>query len=237
MSCLDRLRALCLLACLAVAPAWAGDAGGLLVSGHGQVSAQPDRAAVSLFAETRRPELGPAREEVNRAVRDLLRFLRSLGIEERHIDTTGLSIQPEYDWNPQTRERVFLGYRVTRRIDVELRDLERLGAVMEGAVDRGITRVSEPRLLHGDPAGLRRQALALAAEDAQRNAEVLATSLGAKVGPVHRIVASESPMVPEPRMLMARAEAMSDTGGTETYSAGELTVSARVEVEFGLLPE
>jgi uncharacterized protein YggE len=211
--------------------------GTLLVSGRGEVSAQPDRAALNLFAEARRPELAQAREEVNGSVRDMLRLLRSLGIEERHVDTTGLSVQPEYDWNPQTRERVFLGYRVSRRIDVDLRDLERLGAVMEGAVDRGITRISEPRLLHSDPTGLRRQALALAAEDARRNAEVLATSLGAQVGTVRRIVASDTPGAPEPRVMMARSEAVADTAGAESYSAGELQVSAWVEVEFGLLPD
>ncbi len=207
----------------------------VIVSGRGEVSAQPDRAMVNLMSEARSGELTVARDEVNRVVRDMQRFVRSLGVEDRHITTTGITIRPEYDWDPQSRERRFLGYYVGRRIDIDLRQLDRLGALIEGAVDRGIGHISEPQLAVADPAELRRQALALAASDARRNAETLAVTLGSRAGDARRIIASEAAASPEPRMMMMRAEAASDSGAAETYAAGEIRYSAMIEVEFDLL--
>lgn len=207
----------------------------VIVSGRGEVTAQPERARVNLMAEARSGELSVARDEVNRVVRDMQRFVRSLGVDDRHISTTGVTIRPEYDWDPQSRERRFLGYYVGRRIDVDLRQLDRLGALIEGAVDRGIGHISEPQLAVAEPAELRRRALALAASDARRNAETLATTLGSRAGPARRIVASEAAAAPEPRMMMMRAETASDSGGADTYAAGELRYSATIEVEFDLL--
>lgn len=207
----------------------------VIVSGRGEVSAQPDRATVNLMAEARSGELSVARDQVNRIVRDMQRFVRSLGVEDRHISTTGVTIRPEYDWDPQSRERRFLGYYVGRRIDIDLQQLDRLGALIEGAVDRGIGHISEPQLAVSDPAELRRQALALAASDARRNAETLAATLASRAGPARRIVASQAGSTPEPRMMMMRAEAVSDSGGTDTYAAGELRYHATIEVEFDLV--
>lgn len=207
----------------------------VIVSGRGDVSAQPDRAMVNLMAEARSGELSVARDQVNRIVRDMQRYVRSLGVEDRHITTTGVTIRPEYDWDPQSRERRFLGYYVGRRIDIDLRQLDRLGALIEGAVDRGIGHISEPQLAVAEPAELRRQALALAASDARRNAETLATTLGTRAGPARRIIASEAASAPEPRTMMMRAEAVSDSGGADTYAAGEIRYRATIEVEFDLL--
>jgi uncharacterized protein len=234
------LLPLCMALCAslsAAAPAAANDndTRSIIVSGQGIVTAMPDRAMVSLTAESRNTELETARDEVNRVVRDLLRLARSLGIEDQHINATAITVRPEYDWNPQRRERVFIGYHVARRVDIDLRQLERLGALLEGAVDRGITQIGEPELKPGNPAELRREALALAAEDARLNAVSVAETLGGRVGPARRIIASEDSPNERPRPMMMEARAAADGGAADSYAAGELSYSARIEITFDLL--
>jgi len=234
------LLPLCVALCAslsAAAPAAANDndARSIIVSGQGHVTTMPDRAMVSLTAESRNTELETARDGVNRVVRDLLRLARSLGIEDKHINATAITVRPEYDWSPQTRERVFVGYHVARRVDIDLRQLERLGALIEGAVDRGVTQIGEPELKPGNPAELRREALALAAEDARLNAVSVAETLGGRVGPARRIIASEDSPNERPRPMMMEARAAADSGAADSYAAGELRYSARIEIAFDLL--
>ena len=91
-------------------------------------------------------------------------------------------MQPEYRWNEKDRKRVLLGYAVTRQVDIELRDLDKLGTLLEKAVDAGVNQVGDPVLDSTRRKELERQAMTKAVEDARLNAETLATAAGVKLG-------------------------------------------------------
>ncbi len=199
------------------------------VTGEGEVRATPDRALLSVAVEARHLNLEPARERVSSTVEKFLRFSDELGIDPAHVKTTGATVRPEYDWSNSNRERRLVGYYVSRRIEVDLQDLEKLGQLIEGAVELGVNQVAEPQLRVSNERELRREALALAARDARANAEALAQTLGGQVGPPRRL-STVGPVVPAPvRPMMAREAA------AETYAPGELKISARVNAEFDLL--
>ena len=201
----------------------------IAVTGEGEVHATPDRALLSLAVEARNLNLEPAREQVSTTVEKFLRFSDEVGIDPEHVKTTGVTVRPEYDWSNSKRERRLVGYYVSRQIQVDLQDLEKLGQLIEGAVDLGVNQVTEPQLRVSNERELRREALALAARDARANAEVLAQTLGGQVGPPRRL-STVGPVVPAPvRPMMAREAA------AETYAPGELKISARVNAEFDLL--
>ena len=206
------------------------------VTGQGEVKAMPDMAYVSLGVEARKPVLADARAEVTRAVERILALTRELGIDPKQVDSSQLQVQPEYRWNEQDSQRVLLGYVVSRQIQVEVRDLEKLGLLLERAVSAGANQEGGARLDSSKRKALERQALARAVEDARLDAETLARSAGMKLGTVYSLSASSEAMP----MFYAKGERalaaapMADAAAAETYEAAELRFTANVSAQWEL---
>ena len=207
------------------------------VTGYGEVAAEPDLANVNLGVEARRPTMAEARAEVAKTVDRVLALTRDLKIDPKLVNATRLQVQPEYSWNEKDRQRVLLGYVVSRQVQVELRDLEQLGPLLERAVDAGVNQVNDPVLDSSRRKSLEREAMAKAVEDARLNAETLAKAAGARLGPVRMLNgASAAPPVPMYRRgPMVMADAVAAAPPAETYQPGEMKFSASVNAEYDLL--
>jgi uncharacterized protein YggE len=206
------------------------------VSGTGEVAAEPDIARVTLGAEARRPTLAEARAEVAATVERVLKLTRDLRIDPKLVNATRVQVQPEYNWNPKDRKRTLLGYIVSRQVQVELRDLEQLGPLMERAVDAGVNQVGDPMLDSSRRKDLEREAMAKAVEDARLNAETLARAAGARLGPVRALTGGASgPPTPMYRVRAAMAEAAAAPPPEATYQLGEMKFSANVNAEYDLV--
>ena len=127
------------------------------------------------------------------------------------------------------------GYIAERQIVVDLKDLDKLGELIEGAVGTGVNQVLPPQLKSSRNRETYREALANAAEDARANAEQLAKSLGVKLGDAMSISAGGGP---RPPMMRARA-AMADMAESapETYNAADLSFQATVNATFELVTD
>jgi len=203
------------------------------VSGQGEVSAQPDMARVTLGVEARRSTLAEARSAVTATVDRVLALTRDLRIDPKYVNATRLQIQPEYNWNEKDRKRVLLGYVVSRQVEVELRDLDQLGALLERAVDAGANQVGDASLDSTRRKELERQAMALAVQDARLNAEALARAAGAQLGAVRTLNASGSaPPMPMYRMSAVMADAAAPPEAT--YQAADMKFAASVSAEYDL---
>jgi uncharacterized protein YggE len=135
----------------------------ITVSGVGEVKAVPDRATVQLGVEARRLELEAARAEVTKGVSAFLDYCEELDIAAEKIATSGITIRPEYSWNNNVRR--LTGYFVGRSLVVDLADLDKLGKLIEGAVDQGVNQVSEPVFGLKDRGPVQRPATAAATHD------------------------------------------------------------------------
>jgi len=212
-----------------------GRAGTVAVTGQGEVTAQPDMARVTLGVEARRPGLPEARTAVTAAVDRLLALTRELGIDPKYVNATALQVQPDYSWNQQTQKQVLQGYLVSRQVQVELRDLEKLGTLMERAVSAGANQVGGATLDSTRRKELERQAMALAVQDARLNAETLARAAGTGLGAVRTLNASSSPpQMPMYRMVAADMPEAAPPAES-TYQAGEMTFTALVSAEYELV--
>lgn len=205
------------------------------VSGSGEIAAEPDLAHVTLGVEARKPSMAEARQEVAATVERVLALTRSLRIDPKHVNATRVQVQPEYSWDEKDRQRVLLGYLVSRQVQVELRDLEQLGALLERAVDAGVNQVNDPMLDSSRRKTLEREAMAKAVEDARLNAEALVRAAGARLGPVRSLNGSSS--APPMPMYRRSAMAMADAAGAPeaSYQPGEMKFSATVSAEYDLL--
>jgi uncharacterized protein YggE len=201
----------------------------IAVQGEGSVVTAPDRATVMLSISARNKDLAKAQAEADEVVARVLAVADGLGIAKEKVQTTGIQIQPEFDW--QNGKRVMLGYLVQRTSTIELEDLTKLGALMEKSLATGVNEVSPPMLSSSKRKELARQALALAAEDAKRNAEAIADPLDAEVGRLYGASGQGGGEPPRPMMAM-RAMSAEKLDVAETYSAGEIRVTATVSAQF-----
>lgn len=209
----------------------------ITVSGQGEIRAEPDKAIVTLGVESRRPKLEEARAEVAKTVEAALKLTRDLKIDHELVRATRINVQPEYNWDNTARERNLIGYYVSRQIEVELRDLDKLGHLLERAFDLGINQVSDPQLDSSKRRELEREALAKAVQDARLNAEAVARAAGARLGAPRTISASSGfvpPPVPYQKRTMA---AMAESDAASTYQSGKMSLTGNVQVEYDLIVE
>jgi len=234
------LAALALLA--GAGPAAALAAGGdraaatVTVSGRGEVRALPDRATVSLGVSAHAPTVAAARDSVNRVVPALLALAHDLKIADGDLHASELAVSPDYVWNQAEAAQHLTGYAVERRIVLELRDLSRLGELLEKSINAGANVVDGPRLDSSRRADLEREALARAVAEAKRNADVLATATGSSVGPAREVLMGGA-QAPREREVIVTASRVSGGGApASTYSVGEIAFSAEVQVTYELGP-
>jgi len=205
------------------------------VNGKAEIKAEPDRAIIPLSVEARHKELNRARQDVDVAIKNILKMADELGVEKKHIKSAQLITRPEYNWN-NSRKRTLIGYYVSRQVQINLQDLEKLGLLMHGATQLGITNMNSPQFYSSRKDELYREALVKASKNAKANAEVLADALNTRLGKVHQINATNvhynQPHMPSPRMRSMSAD--SESMPQETYNTGEISVIADVNVVFDI---
>jgi len=206
----------------------------ITVQGSGSSRIAPDRASVQMSIVARSASVSAAQEAAAAVAAKVLEMAGDLGIDRERIDTTGSSVRPDYRWNREREEQELRGYVVQRQMRVDLRDLAKLGALIEGAVEAGVNQVSPPQLDSSKRRDAYREALDGAAKDAQSNAAQLAKSLGTKLGDVLQITTVSQPAPPMPMVRMAMAESV-ESSAAESYNAANLNFEATITAVFELV--
>ena len=218
---------------MAIDEALSTDARALLFTGAG------DKAfcAGADIKELRNRSLADAQKAVADVTARILDLTRELGIDPKLVNATGAMVTPNYRWNRSTEEQELVNYIAERRIQIEVRDLDRLGALVEGAVGAGANQVSPPVLDSTRRREAYREALANAAADARRNADVLANTLGVKLGRALRVDAVDAQSPVGPMIRAAQAAPALAEAAPATYAVGDIRFDATVLVAFAVLDE
>ena len=231
------LKTLCLIVFLGMCAAAMADEHPrtITVNGSGFAEIEPDRATLQMSIVSRAPTVAAAQKETADITNKVLKMTDRMKIDRDQVDTTGVSVRADYRWNREKEEQELRGYIATRQITVVIRDLEKLGAVVEAAVGAGVNQVSPPQLDSSKRKQAHRKALRAAAEDARANAQELAGALGSGLGQVVSIDsrANES-WPPAPRTAGVRAMA-AESDAVESYNAANLRFDAAVTVVFELM--
>ena len=205
----------------------------ITVTGSGEAETKPDRALVQMSIVAREPTLAGAQELAAAVTNKVLALSDKLDIDRERVDTTGSSVRPDYVWNRETEEQELRGYIAERQMRIDLRDLDKLGAVIEGAVAAGVNQVSPPALSSSRHRDAYRDALENAAQDARANAERLATSLGATLGGVLQVNTGANGARP-PMPELARAGMTMSAAPEASYNPADLSYAATISVVFEL---
>ncbi len=196
----------------------------VVTSGEGLVQAVPDRAWITITAESRAGNPRDAQRRNAEAMTPVIDKLRAAGIPAGAIRTIGYDLQQEWDY--VVNQRVSRGYVARNTIDVRVDTIDRVGELLEMAVGSGATSVGGVRFDLKDRAKLERDALRLAVEEARARADAAAAGAGRSIDRVLRIDAQSSGApVPMPRMALLREQAASDA---PPIAAGQMEIRAQV---------
>lgn len=200
------------------------------VTGTSEVRVVPDRAVIEIGVEKQAPRASVAKHAEDAAARQILAALRANGIDEKDIQTTYLSLQPQ----SYTRKGVRISYFVAAQtLTVTVRDMAKLDALLEALIKAGGNRIDSIGYETSNLRKYRDQARDMAVKAAREKAAALAKALGQDIGKAQSIEES-----PEPDSSMANtryyanAEKASEAG--PSIAPGQKTISASVTVSFEL---
>lgn len=201
------------------------------VSASGQAAEQPDEAVIRVSVEATAQGASTARTQVAENVSAVRAALTEVGIPEDQVRTVGFNIYQDIERpRPEGEEEPEITYRAQHSLEIRVTDVDRVGAVIDAAVDHGATSVTdvEYTLAEETRSELRQQALEEAMANARSQADTLASSAGLSISGVHSASTAD---VSVPRHVVY-AEAAGGAGGGTELDAGPVTVSATVSVTY-----
>lgn len=161
------------------------------------VEAAPDIATVSAGVTTQARTAVEAMRANATAMNAVVARIKSLGVAERDIQTSGISLGAMYDYNQQTQRQVFRGYQASNRVSVKLRRIERTGEVLDALVAAGATDLGGPEWSIDDDTAARAQARKAAFDKARTQALEygrMAGYSGLKLLEINESVAARQPI-------------------------------------------
>ena len=208
----------------------------ITMTGSGDATGVPDQLSFDLSVGSTADDVSAAMDQASRRMSQATKALRHAGVERRDIRTTGLSIEPRYDYINQ--REVLTGYRVEQSVSVVVRSLRSAGRAVSAAVDAGgnSSRVDDLSLRIGDRDALLAQARDRAVETATDKARQYAEATDEDLGDVLTLTeVTASPARPVPYQFRAANDAeLSSSLAKLPVRAGSEKVTVRVSVAWSL---
>jgi len=203
----------------------------LHVSGEGRAFAAPDVARATIGVDVENDSLARATADAAARMRGVLAAFGKAGVASKDVRTVRYDVEVR-------RKPVKLsgsggepsGYRVVNQVQVTIRDLGKVGAILDQVVAAGANEVSGLSFDKEDTSGERSRALEAAVADARAKAGVLARAAGATLGEVLQVTEGGRGPMPMQRESFAMAKASGDVPIAE----GQLEIAASVDLTFAL---
>ena len=215
-----------LVAALALTPARAAEKL-VTVTGEATVAVAPDAAVIRIGVSSQDKTARAASDANAKQMTGVLAAIKDIGIAERDIQTSRLSLQPQYDPNKSGTARL-TGFQASNQVTVKIRDIDKLPSVLDRAIVAGANEMSGIEFVVSEQSKLLDRARGDAIADAYRKADLYAKAAGAKLG--HVIAITEEGSTPAPRPMQALR------AGAVPIAPGEQTLTATVTVSYELTP-
>jgi uncharacterized protein YggE len=199
------------------------------VGGEGRASAPPDLATITLGTESVGESLERTRSDADSAMRRILATVRAAGVDPKDLQTVRFDVQVERQWK-DGQPGPITGYRVSNLARVRVRDLARVGELLDKVGAAGSNAIQGLTFEKEQTSAEEARALQDAVKRARAKAEALAKAAGVTLGELHSITESVQPLHP----VAMRMEAPLARGGGTPVEAGEIEVRASVELVFSV---
>jgi len=223
-------------------------------SGEGKVFAKPDIAAISFSIVTEAKTSKAAQDDNSKKSEKVVNFIKSQGIDEKDIKTTGYNVYPQYSYPrpvplpmgiegsapsaPSSYPQYYdsnpkiTGYQVNQSFEVKVRDLDKVSAILDGLVAQGANQVNNLGFQIDDIEKVKNEARELAIKDAKEKANVLKKQIGIRLGKIVNF--SEGGYYPGPYMMEAKAtdSGVGGGGSAPAVPVGENEITVNVTITY-----
>ena len=221
------LNALLLSAALALplaAPALADNV--ITVTGEGTVQVTPDMATIALGVTTDGASAAEAMAANSKALQAVIDRLKSAGIEDRDLQTSNLSLNPNWVGYDAGQTPKIAGYVASNMLSVRVRALDKLGSVLDASITDGANTLNGITFDLASPRPVQDEARKAAVADAKARAELLAAAAGVKLGKIEAISEAAGYGAPMP---MFRDE---KSAAAVPVASGQIGMTASVTITY-----
>jgi uncharacterized protein YggE len=207
----------------------------LTIAGNAEVHSAPDAALISAGVVTESDTAAAALKANSVAVAKVVDVIRMSGVEAKDLQTAGLALDARMyrpDKPSATDKPRIIGYTAANQLTVRVRDLGKLGDLLDKVAAAGANRIDGIQFIISDQEGLLDEARRKAVADAKAKADLYAQAAGVTLGKLMSL--TEETAAPAPRP-MGRAMAASPAASIPVpIEAGEMTLSVRLRVTWSL---
>jgi uncharacterized protein YggE len=218
------------------------------VSGSAEVKVAPDEIRLSVGVETRDENLDVAERQNDERISSALAFLKGAGIREKDVQTDFISVEPDYNYNSSHVKPV--AYIVRKSIEIRVTAITNFEGIVTGLLTNGVNYVHGIDFRTSQLRKYRDQARELAIKAAKEKADAMASALGVKRGKVYNINVNDwsggcggyggrwgaqwgfNGQVNNVQNLGTLSDVAGADTAAETFSVGQISVSASVNVSF-----
>lgn len=198
------------------------------VNGEGRASAAPDMAVLTIGVQSEALTAAEALRANSAAMGKTIAKLKELGVADKDIQTSGLSVNPQYDYSQNRPKPKVIGFVASNTVTVMLRDLAKAGGVIDEAVQSGANQLSGISFTFSNPKPLMDEARRDAVADAKAKAALLTDAAGVRLG---RLITIQDGYVssPQPKAYAVREMA---ADAAVPLEAGESEINASVSLVY-----
>lgn len=231
---------------------------GISVSGKATINKAPDQFVIRLSIVERGISAAKAKQRVDIKAQQVIRSIKTFGVEDSALKTIQLRINPIYPRNKVAVDKVYapvsslgndhvvsvnaknsssdqvqIEFDVSRDIDVTITDFSIYEKLLDKVTKLGVSRISPAQASISDAESLYQKALLLAVTNASEKALKLAKKLGVKLGQVSKL---EELSYRAPGTIQMAADSLASGGRLQSH-AGLNEVSAEVRITFSISPQ
>ncbi|MDR1569055.1 MAG: SIMPL domain-containing protein [Oscillospiraceae bacterium] len=227
------IMALALLAILFIPSVCRAEDSNLTVYGTSIATVVPDYAMIVTGYAADNPDVRVAQDETAQNMGAILSAIKALGIEDKDVVTTNLSVETIYNYREELPK--ISGYRVTNNVTIIVRDITQIADVVNAVFEAGANQSYGLTFRSSKEGEVYRQALADAIRIAKEKAEIMVGAAGRTLGDIVDISEIQNsyvstPMYANSRVMMDQAAEAKGLG--DTIMSGMLEISANVELHF-----
>lgn len=202
----------------------------LSVSAQAEASRVPDVATLSAGVVTQAADGNAAMRQNAEQMARVMAAIKAAGIPDKDVRTSGINLNPQYRYVENEAPQI-VGYQASNTVNLKVRDITRLGKVLDALAAQGANQINGPSFEIDQPEPVYDEARLAALEKAQARARTYAKALGLQVRRIVSISEGGAGLpTPMPRMAMMKAEAFDST----PVAPGESSVSVSLDVVFEL---
>jgi uncharacterized protein YggE len=204
----------------------------ITVNGVGNISMTPDTASVTLGVTVVDKTLKAAQAKATTQMQAVIDEIKANGVDDKDIQTSNFSVNVNQSYDNNGNPGEVTGYTVNNQVNVTVRDLSKLGSLLDKVVEKGANSIWGINFYVNDQTDAAKQARTLAVQDATQHATELAAAAGGSLG---KIISIDETSSPSPVAVAYDKASQGAGGGAAPIQTGSATVTATVSMTFELV--